>query len=112
MIMIHHQPGPLAPGKPGGGLEDAEQLMALLRPRPQVKAWPYFGHTSMWKYSRDESGIHLINLPTVAYVFDEGQANGWVHATTRADGVRLELRCLDTTHPKHAEVVNLDWGRT
>jgi len=110
IIMIHHQPGPLAPGKPGGGLEDAEQLLAILRQRPQVKAY-FFGHTHRWEVSRDESGIHLINLPTVAYVFDEGQPNGWVHATTRADGVRLELRCIDPAHPKHGEVVNLDWRR-
>jgi Icc protein len=108
LILIHHQPGPLHPGKPGGGLEDADELFAILRPRRHVKAY-FFGHTHRWEVSQDESGIHLINLPPVAYLFDEGRPNGWVHATVQNDGARLELRCLDHAHKDHGQVVNLAW---
>jgi Icc protein len=108
LILIHHQPGPMHPGKKGGGLEDGEELLAILRPRRQVKAY-FFGHTHRWEVSRDESGIHLINLPPVAYLFDEGKPNGWVHAAVQDNGARLELRCIDHAHKDHGKVVNLDW---
>jgi 3',5'-cyclic AMP phosphodiesterase CpdA len=108
IIMVHHQPGSLSPTHQGGGLEDAVELLAVLRPRKQVKAY-FFGHTHRWSVTQDDSGIHLINLPTVAYVFDEGQPNGWVHATVQDSGVRLELRCLDKTRKDHGQAVNLDW---
>ncbi len=108
IVMVHHQPGPLAPGKPGGGLEDAAELLAVLRPRRQVKAY-FFGHTHRWGVSQDESGIHLINLPPTAYVFEEGQPSGWVHATVQQAGLQLEFRCLDHTHKAHGQVTELVW---
>jgi hypothetical protein len=57
----------------------------------------------------DDSGIHLVNLPPVAYVFREGNPSGWVHATTRRDGMRLELRCVDPKHKCQGQVVDLKW---
>jgi 3',5'-cyclic-AMP phosphodiesterase len=108
LIMIHHQPGPPAPGKKFSGLEDAAELLAILRPRRQVKAW-FFGHTHRWDVRQDESGIHLINLPTTAYLFEEGPPNGWVHASVQESGARLELRCVDHGHKDHGQVVNLAW---
>jgi hypothetical protein len=127
LILIHHQPAtlvgdktgsglekaaemfaPLVAGKTGGGLEDAAELFAILRPRRQVKAW-FFGHTHRWDARQDESGIHLINLPPTAYLFEEGRPNGWVHAAVQDGGARLELRCLDHAHKDHRQVVNLAW---
>lgn len=108
IVMIHHQPGPLSPTHPGGGLEDETELFAILRPRAQVKAYIH-GHTHRWNVRQDESGIHLVNLPPTAYVFDEGQPNGWVHALLREDGIRLELRCLDRAHPDHGQLHELVW---
>jgi 3',5'-cyclic-AMP phosphodiesterase len=108
LVMIHHQPGPLSSDKPASGLEDARELFAILRPRRQVKAY-FFGHTHRWHVRQDESGIHLINLPPTAYVFEAGQPNGWVHAAVRNDGARLEFRCLDHAHTAHGQIVSLDW---
>ncbi len=108
LVMIHHQPGPLWKDKKGGGLDDADELLAILRPRRQVKAY-FFGHTHRWEVSQDESGIHLINLPPVAYLFEQGRPNGWVHTTVQDNGARLELRCLDHAHKDHGQVVNLAW---
>jgi 3',5'-cyclic AMP phosphodiesterase CpdA len=111
IVMIHHQCGELAPGHPDGGLEDAAELMKLLRPRSHVKAY-FFGHTHRWSVTQDESGLHLVNLPAAAYVFEQSQPSGWVHATTRKDGIQLELRCIDRAHAMQGQTFNLDWRKT
>jgi hypothetical protein len=105
LIMIHHNPGIT-----GGniGLKDTAALFEVLRPRKQVKAY-FFGHTHHWEITRDESGIHLINLPPVSYLFHEGDPAGWVMANIEEKGMRLELRCLDSSHKAHGQVLNLDW---
>lgn len=105
IVMIHHNPG--TEGNING-LKDTEALFEIIRPRKQVKAY-IFGHTHKWKIVEDTSGIHLVNLPPVAYIFNEGDPAGWVHATTRPDGLRMELRCVDNTHKDHGEVVDLKW---
>ncbi len=91
-----------------GSLEDTGELMEILRPRRHVKAY-FFGHTHRWEVVQDSSGLCLVNLPPVAYLFENGRPNGWVHATLEPDGARLELRCLDRTHKDHGQVVNLAW---
>ena len=105
LVMVHHQPNLTSQDD---GLKDTEELMKVIRPRKQVKAH-IFGHTHAWKVQRDESGIHLINLPPTAYVFAQGQPSGWVRADLKRHGARLELRCLDATHKAHGQVVDLDW---
>jgi 3',5'-cyclic AMP phosphodiesterase CpdA len=105
LVVIHHNPGIV-----GGnmGLKDTFAFFEVIRPRKQVKAYIY-GHTHSWKTEQDSSGVHLINLPPVAYVFTPGAPAGWVHASLEADGMRLELRCLDTGHKDHGQVVSLKW---
>lgn len=104
-VVLHHNPGLR---ENVNGLKDTEALLDVIRPRKQVKAW-IFGHTHVWRTQPDASGIHLINLPPVAYVFRPGDPAGWVHATIRPDGMKLELRCLDPAHKDHGQVVNLKW---
>jgi len=105
IVMLHHNPG-LTDSVPG--LKDTAALLEVIRPRKQVKAY-FFGHTHAWGVTRDESGIHFINLPPVGYVFKPGKPSGWVRATATADGMKLELRCQDTKHPRHGEVNDLKW---
>jgi len=105
IVLVHHHP---VQTESGNGLKDTQKLLDIIRPRKQVKAW-IFGHTHIWKVSQDQSGIHLVNLPPVAYVFQPDNPSGWVHATARLDGIRLELRCIDPTHKNHAQVVDLNW---
>ena len=105
LVLIHHNPGMI---DNTNGLKDTEALYAVIRPRKQVKAY-IFGHTHAWSVTQDSSGIHLVNLPPVAFVFREGEPSGWVHATLQPKGLRLELRCLDLAHKDHGQVVNLDW---
>jgi len=105
VIMIHHNPGV---DKNISGLKDTEAFFNIIRPRKQVKAY-IFGHTHDWKVESDPSGIHLVNLPPVAYIFKEGNPSGWVHATAGRTNMRLELRCLDTKHPAHGQIHDLEW---
>jgi len=105
VIVVHHNPGMAVNIS---GLKDTEALFKVIRPRSQVKAY-CFGHTHHWNVTADESGIHLVNLPPVAYVFRAEDPAGWVQATARADGMKLELRCVDATHNNHAQVVDLKW---
>ncbi len=104
LVLIHHNPGLSG----NLGLKDTLPLLEIIRPRAQVKAY-IFGHTHVWKVNRDSSGIHLVNLPAVAYVFNQAEPSGWVHATLGAAGMKLELRCIDTAHKAHGQVVDLKW---
>lgn len=105
VVLVHHNPGTR---ENISGLKDTEALFEIIRPRKQVKAY-IFGHTHKWKIMEDPSGIHLVNLPPVAYIFQEGDPAGWAHATTRRNGMRLELRCVDSTHKDHGQIVDLKW---
>jgi 3',5'-cyclic AMP phosphodiesterase CpdA len=104
IVLVHHNPGI----EGNMGLKDTLAFYEIIRPRKQVKAY-IFGHTHKWKVWEDTSGIHLVNLPPVAYIFQQGDPAGWVHATTRQDGLRMELRCVDNTHKDHGQVVDLKW---
>jgi len=104
LVLIHHNPGISG----NIGLIDSAALFEIIRPRKQVKAY-IFGHTHAWKVWPDKSGIHLINLPPVAYVFLPGEPAGWVHATLEDKGIRLELRCVDPAHKSHGHVAQLQW---
>lgn len=105
LVMVHHNPG-----IEGGniGLKDTMALLGVLRARRHVKVY-FFGHTHHWNTEQDASGLHLVNLPPVAYVFQQGLPSGWVRADLKKDGARLELRCVDSTHKDHGQVVNLQW---
>jgi 3',5'-cyclic AMP phosphodiesterase CpdA len=104
IVVLHHN----LDASSSGALKDTPALLEVLRPRRQVKAC-VFGHTHVWKHWTDESGIHLINLPPVAYVFREGEPSGWVQATLESRAMTLELRCVDPSHSRHGEKVRLDW---
>ncbi|HEX4263192.1 MAG TPA: metallophosphoesterase [Verrucomicrobiae bacterium] len=105
LVMVHHNPG-LSDTVPG--LKDFYALFEVIRPRKQVKAY-FFGHTHAWSVTQDDSGLYLVNLPPIAYVFKEGKPSGWVRAMLAREGMKLELRCLDTTDKAHGEVKELKW---
>ncbi len=105
IVVLHHNPG-----LEGGnmGLKDTLLLLEIIRPRKQVKAYIY-GHTHTWSVEQDPSGIHLVNLPAVAYVFKDGEPSGWVLANLKRRGVRLRLHCIDTSHKAHGQILDLKW---
>jgi 3',5'-cyclic-AMP phosphodiesterase len=105
LVMVHHNPDPMNPKSTA--LTDTDALYAILGPRRQVKAL-IFGHTHHWEYKQHE-GIHLINLPTVAYPFKKGEPNGWVHCRLNDGGGKFELRALDSQHAKQGDTLDLRW---
>jgi Icc protein len=104
IVIVHHQPDESPAPQ---GLTDTRALLEVLRPRKHVKAL-FYGHTHKWEITH-RSGIHCVNLPAVAYPFQNNQPTGWVDAHLREDGINLELRCTDTAHPKHGQKVELTW---
>ncbi len=105
LVMTHHNPA-LDPAKVA--LIDEAALYAVLRPRRQVKAH-FFGHSHRWSVTSDESGLHRINLPATAYVFEPDQPSGWVSAQLKPRGMTLQLRCVDPSRREHGETKELTW---
>ena len=56
-----------------------------------------------------QAGVHLVNLPAVAWLFDQTQPRGFVTSQLRPDGATLVLHALDHNHPKHGEKIELKW---
>ena len=90
------------------GLIDGEAFLGLAERFPQVKIYIY-GHSHDWKVAPRLGGVHQVNLPPTAYVFNPSRPNGWVRATADAQGITVELRALDPTHPEHGKPVRLAW---
>lgn len=105
IVLAHHNPD-VANGKLSG-LRDTKALFEVLVPRKQVKAY-VFGHTHHWDVSQRD-GLHAINLPPTAWVFDPAQPRGWVDVQLAADGATFQLLALDGKHPKHGEKAALKW---
>lgn len=104
LVMVHHNPDTRP--QPSG-LTDTAALLGVLTPRRHVKAL-FFGHTHVWDV-REQDGLHLVNLPPVAYVFAREKPNGWVDCQLSAAGAKLQLHCLDPEHAKHGQQMDLAW---
>lgn len=105
-IIIAHHNLELAGGK--SGLQDTPALIEILAPRKHVKAY-VFGHSHVWSLAQHESGIHLLNLPPVAYVFKADRISGWVSMLLRDGGATLTLRSFDGLHPDDGKTFDLEW---
>ena len=106
LVMVHHNPH-LDPARQNTGLVDTSELFDVLLPRRQVKAL-FYGHSHQWNV-QEKSGLHLMNLPAVAYHFAKEQPTGWVDCHLRHDGATLELRAHDEQHPGHGKKTALKW---
>ena len=90
IISVHHHP--VFTGERISGITDTKALFDVLAPRRHVKA-VIFGHTHAWGIT-ERDGIHLINLPPVAYPFDKTKPSGWVEARIGPGKLSLTLRAL------------------
>lgn len=106
LVMVHHNPIPAASEKKTG-LLDTEELLAILLPRRHVKAL-FFGHTHTWRFA-EQNGLHLVNLPAVAYPFVPTEVTGWVDARLSEKGAALTLHAHDTQHAAHGKTTELAW---
>lgn len=110
VVVAHHdlQFGLPPEGKAFTGLLDTVELFDLFRSRTHVKAY-IFGHTHHWHLDHQE-GIHLINLPTTAYVSGMKLPIGWVHARLHGEGIDLELKTINPAHASNGEKRALRWS--
>lgn len=108
LVMVHHNPEIGAAAGKKGGLADTDELLSILSPRKHVKAL-FYGHSHRWAHEHREDGLHLVNLPTSAYIFQPEQPSAWVDARIGKSGAAMELRCLDTKHPWHGQKVPMKW---
>jgi len=90
------------------GLVDSEAFLDLIGKHSAAKAYIH-GHSHTWLLKKETNGLHQINLPPTAYVFNSAMPSGWVRATLSEGGIELELRALDPRHPKHGETHQLPW---
>jgi 3',5'-cyclic AMP phosphodiesterase CpdA len=104
LLVAHHC---LEKYMPKGGLIDSREFLELISPRKQVKAY-FFGHTHRWQVG-EESGIHQVNVPAVAWVFSAVQSRGWLDCRLTAGGATLVLHAADKTHNFHGRKVELQW---
>ena len=104
LVLAHHYPDRRE--KPSG-LTDTDALFAVLARRRVVQAY-IFGHSHRWNADA-KADVRQVNVPTTAWVFGKEQPRGWVDAHLEADGLRLDLRALDASHPWHGRTVRLPW---
>lgn len=105
-VVAHHNPqGPVPEGKKPTGLADSDAMFKVLGAHKKVRAFIY-GHTHTWEHTQHAAtGIHLINLPPVAYVFNPDRPNGWVLARIVGEAMEFELRSLNPNHEQHRQKV-------
>lgn len=106
LIVVHHNPVPVEPPPPS--LLDTEALLTILRPRRQVKG-VVFGHTHVWNVRQEQEGLHMINLPAVAYSFAPTQPLGWCRFRPEPGGGQLELRCIGGNREADRQRIDLRW---
>jgi Icc-related predicted phosphoesterase len=106
LVMVHHNPQiGLTERQKSSALLDTDALLEVLAEFPQVKAL-FFGHTHHWAVLPAMGGKPwLVNLPPVAYVFNEANPSGWVQATVTDKAVTLELKALNAAHEAHRQKV-------
>ena len=105
LIMVHHDL--VRKGKPGA-LKDAEKLLAITRPRRQVKAL-FWGHTHVWGVTQDTSGIHMVNLPATGYTLWMRSFLGWVDCRIHRDHAHLTIHAIDAKKKENGLTVPLKW---
>lgn len=104
LVCVHHQPDER---EMPSGLTDTKALLDILIPRKHAKAL-FFGHTHNWEI-KQRDGLHLVNLPPVAYTFAKDKPSGFVEVAVVEDACTLQLHAHDKSHPQHDQVVDLKW---
>jgi 3',5'-cyclic-AMP phosphodiesterase len=94
IVSVHHNPEPSLLS-----LLDYGDLLAILRPRRQVKA-VVFGHTHLHRVWTDLHGLHYVNLPALGFPFVLGPRVGYVLARMHAGGMELQLKPVDADEPQ------------
>jgi Icc protein len=79
----------------------------VIVPRKNVKAY-FYGHRHEYKH-RQVDGLHIVALPSTAWIFIKGEPLAWTDLQVEENGAKLRLYCLDPQHPKHKNQLDLKW---
>jgi Icc protein len=90
-----------------GDLQDLPRLFDIIQPVAKVKAIVY-GHSHEYAFS-DFEGIHLINLPAVAFSFGNDQPIGWVEARLGRAGGEFVLHAIGGNTDQDGRARQLRW---
>lgn len=102
ILFFHH-----SLGDSDGDLLDVLWLFELIKPIKKVKAIVY-GHSHEYKTS-ELDGIHLINLPSTAYNFEDKEPLGWIEAKLTADGGEFVLHAIAGNTQQDGRIEGLRW---
>jgi len=105
IISVHHHPQ--WEGDKPSGIQDTKELFEILVQHKQVKA-VFYGHTHNWSQKVHE-GIHLVNLPPIAYVFAADKPSGWVEAAIGPKNMELILHGIGPANEAHGKKLELAW---
>jgi 3',5'-cyclic-AMP phosphodiesterase len=103
IVIMHHNPV----GERVGALLDRDRLLEILDGQRQVKALIY-GHTHTYRFEQ-RNGLHLINLPAVAYNFANGEAVGWVEANFSLAGADFKLHAIAGETKDDGKTTSVNW---
>jgi len=90
-----------------GDLQDLPRLLDIIKPATKVKALVY-GHSHEYGFS-DCEGIHLVNLPSVAFNFGDDQPIGWVEARLERASGTFVLHALGGNRDQDGRARELRW---
>ena len=102
LVMAHHDPT-----RRDAALADFDALYKVMKNRKRVKAY-FYGHMHRWERPFCDS-IHLIAIPTTAWLFDHRQPRGWIDARLRPDGSTLIFNPLNKNEPVETETIQFRW---
>ena len=102
IILLHH-----SLGDGDHELLDVPYLFEMVKPVRKVKAIIY-GHSHNYKIAESE-GIHLINIPAVAYTFSRNEPVGWMDAKLSAQGGDFTLHSIGGNQQNDGTVSKLLW---
>jgi len=102
LLMAHHYP------EGENGILDFESFWKVIQPRKQVKAF-FYGHSHVWSMQQRD-GVHLVNLPALAWLFkEEGIPRAWVEAAVREGGAELKVHVMNGVALPEGGKYTLNW---
>lgn len=102
IFFVHHPPDDA-----DGDLLDSDRLLRILTPARKVKALVY-GHSHAYRYDVVD-GLHLINVPSVGYNFNDQEPVGWVETRLSKDGGDFTLRAIGGNTEQDRKTRSLGW---
>jgi Icc protein len=103
VIFVHHN----LDADDDNAMVDAARFLDIVRPAKSVKA-VIFGHTHAWNHSTQD-GLHLVNIPAVAYNFKDSEPVGWTESTFTAKRGTLKLHAIGGNTASDGQTLDLVW---